>query len=495
MFEESPNTRPGQARGSSTRDVLAVGFRQRKLIVNTFVGILAVTVLIAFLLPKQYRAEMKILVRHGRAESVVTAERDQPMQLRTDVSEEELQSEAELLKSKDLLTKVVVACDLHKLDGGSLWSAFSQKGEASIPRAVLALENDLTVSPIKLTNLIDVSYSAKDPQLTARVLNSLASLYLEKHLAIHRAAGEFEFFHQQAEEYRKALAGAHSKLADFSRDYGVVDPTLEKEITVRKLAEFDAESKAARTTIAEARGRIRMLEAQLATLPNRQTTQVRTADNPQLMERLKSTLLDLELKRTALLQKFEPTYRPVQEVEEQIGQTREAISAAERAPLRDETTDRDPTYESLRAELAKATTDVAASEARAAAAASLVRTYRTESQQLDNKELLHQDILRAAKVDEENYTLYLRKQEEARIADALDRERISNVVVAEPATVPFAPQGRRLTVVLIGGFLACLFSVLLALAADRWDPSFRTPEEVESFLGSPVVAAFPRSGN
>jgi len=38
------------------------------------------------------------------------------------------------------------------------------------------------------------------------------------------------------------------------------------------------------------------------------------------MERMKSKLLELELKRTELLTKFEPTYRPVQEVEEQIAQ-------------------------------------------------------------------------------------------------------------------------------------------------------------------------------
>jgi len=41
-----------------------------------------------------------------------------------------------------------------------------------------------------------------------------------------------------------------------------------------------------------------------------------------------------------------------------------------------------------------------------------------------------------------DYLLYLHKQEEARISDALDRQRISNVVVAEAATVPFKPQAR-----------------------------------------------------
>jgi uncharacterized protein involved in exopolysaccharide biosynthesis len=496
MFEEELNTHVGEAKQTFTmRDYLAVGFRQRRLITNTFLGVFSIAIVIAFLLPKKYEAQMKILVRHERPESVVSPEREAPVQWRMEVTEEELQSEAELIRSRDLLGKVVVACDLQSLGGSSFWSKNGEGDEQKIARAVVTLEKDLTVQPIKLTNLMSVSYKAKDPQMAAKVLNSLAGLYLEKHLAMHRAPGQFEFFHQQAEEYRKALANAEEKLTSFSRDQGVVNPALEKEMNVRKLVEFDAETKGARATIAENRMRIATLEGQLATLPKRQTTQVRTSDNPQLMQTMKSRLLELELRRTELLAKFEPTYRPVQEVQEQIVQTRSAIEAAEKAPLRDETTDRDPTYEALRSELAKAKTELAAIQARAVATSSLIRTYRVESQQLDRKELLHQDMLRAAKSDEENYMLYLRKAEEARISDALDRQRFSNVVVAEPATVPFTSQGRWLLVVALGAIFATLLSVILAFVVDRWDPSFRTPEEVESFLGSPVVAAFPKNGD
>jgi uncharacterized protein involved in exopolysaccharide biosynthesis len=476
------------------REFLAIGFRQRRLIVNTFLGIFSIAIVIALLLPRKYEAQMKILVKHERAEAVVSPERESPLPWRTEVSEEELQSEAELIRSRDLLGKVIAACDLQDLGGSSFWSK-GETDDQKISRAVLKLEKDLKVQPIKLTNLINVSYKSKDPQLAAKVLNALASLYLEKHLAMHRAPGQFEFFHQQAEDYRKALANAQEKLTSFSREQGVVNPALEKEMSVRKLAELEAETKGARATIAENRQRIATLEAQLALLPNRQTTQVRTLDNPQLMQNMKSKLLELELKRTELLAKFEPTYRPVQEVEEQIAQTRAAIVAAEKAPLRDETTDRDPTYEALRSELAKSKTELAATQARAAAVTPLIRSYRTESQQLDRKEILQQDMLRTAKADEENYMLYLRKAEEARISDALDRQRFSNVVVAEPATVPFTSQARWLLVVVFGGLFAGLVSVILAFVVDRWDPSFRTPEEVESFLGSPVVAAFPKNGD
>ena len=205
MIEGTLNTHADEEKQSFTmRDFLAIGFRQRRLIINTFLGIVAVSAVIAFLLPKKYEAQMKILVRHERAEQVVSPERETPVQWRTEVSEEELQSEAELIRSKDLLGKVVVACNLQSLNGGSLWSNAEENDEQKIARAVIKLEKALTVQPIKLTNLISVSYKARDPQMAAKVLNSLASLYLEKHLAMHRAPGQYEFFYQQAEEYRKA---------------------------------------------------------------------------------------------------------------------------------------------------------------------------------------------------------------------------------------------------------------------------------------------------
>jgi len=242
MFERNRNGKQEEDQQSvSLRELLSIGFRQRRLIINAFLGILAAVILLAAILPRKYQAEMKILVRHERADNMVTPDREQPMQLRTDVTEAELQSEAELLKSKDLLANVVTACGLQKTGDHSIWNWLGHKDDEQTSRAVLALDKDLKVAPLKLTNLISVKYSSKDPQLAAHLLNTLASQYLEKHLAMHRVPGEFEFFHQQAEQYRKALVNAEAKLTNFSREQGVVSPALEKEITVRKLAEVEGD--------------------------------------------------------------------------------------------------------------------------------------------------------------------------------------------------------------------------------------------------------------
>ncbi len=488
----------GGAHSLTLRDVLGIGFRHQRLIVLAFVGTFLGVVFTALVLPRQYQAHMKILVKRTRVDPVVTPESNPMPQLSHElVTEEELNSEVELIKSRDLLEKVVVLCSLH-LQNIIPWfpwfSDHAAEEDRRIAEAVRKLEGDLKVELLKKTNLIEVTYPSPDAKLSARVLTTLADLYLGKHLAVHRPPGAFDFFHQETERYRQGVAASEARLSDFSREQGVVSAQLEKDSTLQKANEFDASLQQTRAAIAETEQRIRALEGLAASTPSRRITQIRTSDNAQLLEQLKSTLLTFELKRTALLDKYDPSYPPVGEAETQVAQTRAAIAAEQNSPVRDETTDRDPTYEWLNAELAKARTDLSSLRARAAATANIVRDYREKARRLDINGMVEQDLIRDVRAAEENYQLYLRKREEARISDALDSRRIVNVAIAEVATPPALPSWPRWPVtLLLGGLLATAVSAGSALVSDYMDPSLRTSDEVEAFLDVPVLAAIPNN--
>ncbi len=143
----------------------------------------------------------------------------------------------------------------------------------------------------------------------------------------------------------QSLEQAQSQLIEFSRNRGVISAELERDLTLQKLSEAEAAELAVQTSIAEASERAHSLDARLRTLPEHRVAQVRNADNPQLQEKLKSKLLELELRRTELLTKFQPSYPLVQEVDQQIAQAKAAIEAEDLKPLRDETTEQDPEYE------------------------------------------------------------------------------------------------------------------------------------------------------
>jgi len=133
-------------------------------------------------------------------------------------------------------------------------------------------------------------------------------------------------------------------------------------------------------------------------------------------------------------------------------------------------------------------------QARAQATALTVQSYRGNARLLEQNEIVQDDLVRTVKATEENYLLYLRKEEEARISDALDRRRILNVIIADVATVPSLPSNHRSLTVLFGALLASLTSVGVAFCSEHLDPTFRTPDEVKSFLNIPVLAALPQNG-
>jgi len=266
----------------------------------------------------------------------------------------------------------------------------------------------------------------------------------------------------------------------------------QRDLALEKLSELDASYRQTRIDLDETRQRVWELQAQLAALPPRSTTQVRTADNPELLKALKSSLLDLQLKRTELLTKFEPGHRLVHEVEQKIAQAQAAIAAEDLSPVRDETTDKDVHYEWAKSELEKAQVQLKTLTARAAATAAQVAAYRTTAQQLGEDAITQDDLASTEKAAEENYLLYVKKREEARMADALDLRGIANVAIAEQPVAPALPVWSGWMVLLVGLVAAGATGTAAAFAADYLDPAFRTPDDVLACLEAPVLASLPR---
>jgi len=218
---------------------------------------------------------------------------------------------------------------------------------------------------------------------------------------------------------------------------------------------------------------------------------LKSADNGQLLEQLKSSLLNLRLKRAELLTKFQANYPMVQEVDHQIQLAQEALTDAQRSQVKEETTDRDPNYEQVREDLTRSSSELAGLEARSIALAKVVTKDQAEVQSMHQQGLTQADLLRTAKAAEDNYLLLLHKQEEARISDELDKRRLFNVSIVEAVSVPALPVHTAPWYLVRGALLGLLFAFAVAVAADRLDPTLRTPEEVELTLGMPVLAVLP----
>lgn len=486
----------------TVRDAVAPVFRQRRLALAVFIGIFGGAVIAAAVVPARYQAEMKILVNRDRADDVVTPNPDARIvsTQASSVTEQDLNSEVELLKSRDLLRNVALACGLQR-EAKGIWAKIEAKldhryspqqaRQRRIARAVDNLESRIIAEPLKDTSLIRVRYTSPNPELSARVLHTVATLYEEKHAQVHKPAGAFEFFDREADYYGKELAAREARLQRFDAANNLVDLEAQKELVLKQISDLQANLNHDRSDIRAARERAAELKAQQSASPQRQTTVMRKSDNGELLAQLNGTLLSLELKQREMLTKYAPDYPLVQETAAQIADARKALALARNTPVEETTTDRPPAQDWIATELVKAQTDQAGLEAQAASIEHQLRQSKTRAMQIDQDGVVRQDLARDVKASEDNYALYVRKREEARISDLLDQKRIVNVSISEPATAPAYPLRTWPWIVAFGLLSASAVSIGAAYAADHLDPTFRTPDELGRYLNLKVLAAIP----
>ena len=459
----------------------------------TFAGVVAAVLLFGI----KYQAQTEILVKHQRGDDVVSTDTNSGRTQSDDhAREREINTEVAILQSQDLLAQIVKQCGLDSANK-HFWSGWLPSwGDHSsrTAKAVQKLKNHLEVQPLPDSNIIQVRYTSHHPDEAAQVLKTLDELYIAKHVAVYRPAGASDFFQNQTQHYKEELHDAEAQLASFNTLQDAPAPETEKNLILKQATDFDGQLQQTRASIQSTEQQIQAIKAEIAGTPPRITTQHTTEQNPQLMANLKSTLQNLEIQRTDLLSKYQPSYRPVKEVEKQIAQVKATIAATDKAPMHQETTDQNQTYQILQSSLAQARTKLAALRAQAAAMAPVVHTYSRQAVLLDQKQIKQQDLLRNIKTAEQNYLLYLNKSQQAQISDALDQKRILNVSVAESAVIPSLPVSSPSVLILAGGVLALIVSMGSAFGVDYLNPSFRTPDEVIRYLDVPVLAALPKNG-
>ena len=494
MKHQSPGKSEAQV---SVRDVASVIFRHKLLLCVTFLAVALGTAAITYLIPNEYESRMKILVKNTRSDVPITPEQTVGTTgnfLDNDVSENQINSEIELLTSEDLLKQVATECGLYGT-GSSLSSKLGLKEAprsqaTQVEEAAKQLAKDLVITPVKKANIIEVKYASKSPEKAAAVLRKIGDLYLEKHVKLHRPPGTYEFFKTQADQSEAQLQDSEKRLSSFQQSMNVVSLTQQKDQTVLKLTEAKSKLLDTETLLREVSDRIAKVQQQLETLAPRVVTQSRALPNQYSAERLNTLIVELQNKRTQLLTKFRADDRLVKEVDQQLKNTRVALDKASKETATEQSTDLNPLRQTLEAELSRDKVDQAGAAGRHEMLVGQVKDYETQLSRLEGITAEYEDLSRQKKESGDNYQLYKKKEEEARITDELDQSKITNVSVAEapvPSQIPVKPN-RPLNMIL-GVFLGVLLSIGSVVIAEFLRDTVLTPRELELLTGQKVLAS------
>jgi uncharacterized protein involved in exopolysaccharide biosynthesis len=464
----------------SLADAADILFRKKLRIVAGVLLVAAAAAALVVLSPRQYRSEMLLLLKNDRPDPGSPS--GGAVYVGREIVEAQMATEVELLTSDELLSTAIVKNGLAP--GGP-------DDRASMDRALRKLRKHLRVVPGVKSNVISVEVAADSPEHAAAFLDTLAAVYLDRHLEIHRVAGSFAFF--QAESVRAAaeLDAAQKALAQFEEGNNTVMLEQQKSQKVKSLADLQSALRDAGASQNEAKARNAVLEEQVAGVAARVTTQSREIPNQYSMERLNTMLAELRNKRTELLTKFQPNDRMVKEVDQQISQTLAALEQTRGTVAKEEATDINPIRQSIESDLLQSRNHLAGIAARAAALNSQIAAARQDLDHMAQITGQHDDMVRAVKEAESRYQTLAAQMEQARLNDQMDRQRIANVVVAEEPTRRGIPEASVNANVISGAALGLIAILAAAFAGGMRRKQVFTAWELEGVAGAPVLGTVP----
>jgi len=492
----------------SPRDMARALYRHKGKAFLFFLLAVGGAVAAALLIPPRYVSEAKVFVRLGR-ESVAldpTATTGPTVSV-YEPREIEINSIIEVLRSRAIAEKVVEKLTPERILGDAkqetLLASVSLPAGISPSKAVPSQEqltsdaidevdDSLDVYAPKRSTVISLAYEADSPELAQLVVDTVIEVYLAEHARIHRTAGSYDFFDEQEKLLREKLEGANAALRDAKNAIGLGSIEGRRETLQSMLGAIESQIAATEAEAAGSKAKAARLDETVSLLPQRMTVQEVSGIANVAADSMRQVLYQLELEERDLRSKYTDDHPQVIAKRQQLEEARKIHSV--QAPERKQSTNAvNPNRQQLEfqllAEQAVSTSLLAKLDE--------LKTQRDlvldELKSLNYAEIKIQDLQREAQLLDISYRSYSEKLEQARIDDALERVRISNVNVVQPASYdgdPIKPQ--KALIVAFGLAVGVFGSLAIALTADHLDASFRSSDDVEQQLELPVLVSVPR---
>ena len=449
-------------------DLLRVLLSRKRLLFGIFFTVVGTGMIVTFLLPPTYESAMRILVARDRTDPQVSPSEKSSDLSRSEFTDEEFNSEMEILRSHTVLEGVVrqLGLDqeppgrLQRLKDGltNLYRSFhGQTAPSPTERAETWLSERLEVFSIKKSRIIMVTHRNPNPERAARVLDELYRQFAEHHLRLRQNSKAANVFREQSEVFNRRLNESTEALKHFDAQNSAAASASQRDLLAKQYYEVKSGLDKTRTEIRETEQRLTALNTQLNAQPERIESEARTK-YVSARDKIKDEILALELQHTQLLQKYQPNHRLVKEVEERLAQARKLLASEEQSPPEERTTVLNDVHRRLTNELLTGQANLTSLREREQSMAALANQYRGLIARFDMKSLERADLERVRTVNEEAYLLYHKKAQEADIVNALNQERIVNFSLADAPSADHKPVSPRplinLAILVVVGLMA-----------------------------------------
>jgi len=250
---------------------------------------------------------------------------------------------------------------------------------------------------------------------------------------------------------------------------GILGLQEQRQITAQKIMDFNK-------AYLEAQAQRLSIEAKLKELTHIANSRggaetiFTVADNP-LIGHLKAQAAELEVQKSKLLKTYKPQHPEIQKVDAQIEQIRQRFGDEIQTMIRALQTE---------AKVARAKEETLLGN---------VNQLRREGQELNEKEIQYSVLQRETDSNQQLYEAVLKRLKETGVTGGVEA---NNVRVIEEAVVPRVPiRPRRANNLLTSVVAGLLVGFGVAFAVEYLDTTLKTPEQVETLTGHPVIGVIP----
>ncbi len=437
-----------QDEGINAKYYWHVLLERRWLVITTFIAILALGLIYLFKTVPVFEAVALVQIDTENEDVIEGTQRFVSDARRSNL----LNTEQKKIISRTLIQKVIDILDLR--------SDPLYQDSVDIAQSV---GNSINVTPIRLTQLMQVGIEHTDPKQAAKIANTLVEEFikLNKETKVGKLSDLHFYLEDEVRSTKEKLNVARQKMQDYRESEGTVSLEKDQDIGLQALIQAQSEFATAESEEAVARSIAEEMKSQLAAGKPLETIP-QIAANPNVAS-LQQALAGFEADLQGLLVKYKEGWPAVQDLRERIASLKTSLAEAAQDALQ--------------------STILAAEQARAKLEnlTILVQQREKEHLLLNEKRIQYDIESRNAEQLRAQYDTLLSRLEEVRIAQ---RSHTSSITVVDNAEVPLEPVKPRVALTLLLSVLGGLvIGAGVAFLVNFLDDSIKSQEDVESYLG------------
>ena len=522
----------------SARDVFNTLFRHKWKIIFFFFSVVSSVTLSALKTTEMYYSEAKMLVRVGRENISQDPSVVGPTQYIEQSLENAINSEISMINSHFLLQKVVnhigidnffsktytpkkhlseeeqllletqYEIEKAKADKAKITEKNSKtkaeessqktaetvmqslEAEKRREKAINSISRRLTIGLEVKSNMISLNLRMINAKLAQQTLATLMQFALERHVEIYRSQVSLNFLQEQTDILLAELFSHERRLRQFKKLNRITELTDQLRSIRQQRNEISNDLDSMLSGIEGDAAKIKVLEKSLKKYPKKIVKERTSGSTNYVYVELKRLRIELEQKEADLSERYTDEARALQNVRKQLKVVKQRLDQ-ESSAGDDLVTIADNDYwRSIDADLMRIQAEFRAKIAKKKVLSRLLIEKNARLLALGQAEVELVRLERNVKNAAREYQSYRENLQRARLSDALDRNRASNIRIVQPATLPLRPiDSKRRVKVMMSIILGLLGGIGLAFALEILDDTLKSDEDVKRRLQLPVLAS------